>query len=51
MLLIDKRPPDGNALVLFALVFVLVDNGALFAVIVSNRPGAVTSNNATLTVH
>ncbi len=28
----------------------LEDNGALFAVIVSNRAGSVTSNNATLTV-
>jgi arylsulfatase A-like enzyme len=28
----------------------LADNGALFAVIVSNRAGSVTSNNATLTV-
>jgi len=28
-----------------------VDNGALFAVIVSNRAGSVTSNNATLTVN
>ena len=27
------------------------DNGSLFAVIVSNAAGSVTSNNATLTVH
>ena len=29
----------------------LADNGALFAVIVSNDVGSVTSNNATLTVN